>query len=883
MDPRDAVWWRRPRRADATALALLIGIPLVLFAVPTLLGHPPVAWDNLLQNYPLRVLTGEILRSGHLPLLNPLADSGTPLLGGMNAGSLFPLSLLFVIPAPLAIWALNLIVVYAGAGVGLFSLLRWYGVTTWSAAVPALLYALTGAMNGQMIHLGVVEGFALLPWYVLCLEVLYRRLGDGGPGVRRLVPPVLGIAVLWALATLSGEPRAIADMELLGLIVIVARALVPGRVAPLAARLRWVGANAVGIVWGSLIGLAQLLPGWAVITESQRTHLSYWFFGSGSLAVRWSALWFLPDALGGNGMLGQPRFFANYNLPEVTGYVGLAAWSALIAFCLRRRRGGWRRSDRPFRLYLAVAVVGAFATWGSYTPLGRLYWWLPLFGSTRLQSRNVIILDLALLVLLGWWLDQAAHPESLDHRSPARRALVALPVLAAAGGLVTELVNPGALERWLGASGTAVARAVSGRPLAIVGLVVAVALLALLMRPDRSARWRRALIAVIVADAGVFALFSTTGLAPGHTAVMPSRAHAVAYLGSTGRFALVDPSGAHGDLYDRLGLPNINVFTGLPSVQGYGSLIDSLYGRVTATHPLFSLNACALARGTFGQLRLATVVVAADQLSSSLVGASARPLTCVRPRSTERLELAFGQMLPVRTIVLASLTSRAISTGVVTVRLLGARGRPVGPARALVGRSSLRFDFAGVARDAAGVEVTAPAGARVDSALVVERGAPAVTRQLVTPFQQALAWPAWRLVRTEGTVAYFHASSVRPPVWLARAPAGSRVVSVTDTLWGETVAQVVATGPLILKRSMAGIPGWHATATSQEGSRTISLHVVRSGLIQQVTVPQGRWTVHFTYSAPHLRAGLAGSALGIVAWIGALLWWRRRRPGRVRA
>ena len=883
MESRDAVWWRRPQRADATALALLIGVPLVLFAVPTLLGHPPVAWDNLLQNYPLRVLTGEILRSGHLPLLNPLADSGTPLLGGMNAGSFFPLTLLFVIPAPLVIWAVNLIVVYAGASVGLFALLRWYGVTTWSAAVPALLYAVTGAMNGQMIHLGVVEGFALLPWYVLCLEVLHRRLGDEGPGMRRLVPPVLGIAVLWALATLSGEPRAIADMELLGLVVIVGRALVAGRAASLAARARWVGANAVGIVWGSLIGLAQLLPGWAVITESQRTHLSYWFFGSGSLAVRWSTLWFLPDALGGHGVLGQPRFFANYNLPEVTGYVGLAAWSALLAFCLRRRRGGWRPSDRPFRLYLAVALVGAFATWGSFTPLGRLFWWLPLFGSTRLQSRNVIILDLALLVLLGWWLDQATHPDSPEGRSRGRRALVALPALAAAGGLVTELVNPGALEHWLGASGTAVARATSGRPLAVVGLVVAVALLALLARRERSPRWRRALIAVIVADAGVFALFSTTGLVPGRVSVMPSRAYAEKYLGSSGRFALVDPSGAHGDLYDRLGLPNVNVFTGLPSVQGYGSLIDSLYGRVTATHPLFSLNPCQLARGTFRQLRLATVVVAADQLSPPVSRGATRALTCVAPRATDRLELAFGQMLPVRSIVLASVASRTISTGVVTVRLLGARGRPVGPARELVGRSSLRFDFPGVAPEAAGVEVTAPAGARVDSALVVERGARAPTRQLVTPFQQALSWPAWRLVRTEGTVAYFRASSVRPPVWLGRAPKGSRVGSVTDTLWGETVAQVDASGPVILKRSMTWIPGWHASATSQDGSRTISLPVERSGLIQQITVPPGRWTVRFTYSAPHLRVGLGGSALGVVSWVGALVWWRRRRPGRVRA
>ncbi|MHB1089290.1 MAG: hypothetical protein ACYC19_11085, partial [Acidimicrobiales bacterium] len=63
--------------------------------------------------------------------------------------------------------------------------------------------------------------------------------------------------------------------------------------------------------------------------------------------------------------------------------------------------------------------------------------------------------------------------------------------------------------------------------------------------------------------------------------------------------------------------------------------------------------------------------------------------------------------------------------------------------------------------------------------------------------------------------------------------------------------------------------------------------VVRSGLIQQVIVPPGDWTVHFHYHAPHIELGLLGSLLGglamLVAWFVLLEWVPRRSKARVRS
>ena len=879
-------WWRPFGRDDRWALFVLLALPLVIFGVPALFGLPAIAQDNLIQNFPLRVLTGEQLRSGHLPLLNTLANSGTPLLGGMNAGSFFPLTLLFVIPAPILVWVVNLVAVYAGAGIGLFALLRWYRISTWSALVPAALYAFTGAMNGQLVHLGVVQGYALLPWYVLAIVSLERTVSQWVHGMAlraRIVssaPAVVGIAAIWALTSLSGEPRAIAEMELLGAVLIALGVLAP-RSNPAPSwprRAEFVLANAVGITWGALIGLAQLLPGWSFINISQRTGLGYQFFGAGSLPVRWTSLLLIPDLLGGNGVLHQPAYFTHYNLPEVTGYVGVAALVATATFALRVTRRGWRGNDRHFVPFLVIGVVGIFATWGYFTPLGHLLRAIPLYGSTRLQSRNVILVDLAVLALLGWWLDEFRRDVSEARALSRARSWLALsPAIAVAILSGALLVDGGPILRYLGVSTSASGLVTYQRPTLLAHLAVAVGLV-FVVRWWRARRTRmRWLYVIIAVDALLFFTFTSTGLFGGRASPMPSQVAAAAHLGTSGRFALIDPSGAHQGLYETLGAPNVNVFTGLASVQGYGSLVNALYGNVTATHPLFSLDPCQLANGTFRQLRLDTVVVSSDKLATPVTGPLPAPKSCLPLRPAVHTERFFGQLLPVRTVVLASVFHRRVSTGTVSVQLLNYDGKLVGPVLSATGAASLTFDFSSYHRESAGFVVTAPDRAIFNFAEVATRGAHPREYRLATLFQQALSTSGWRLHQTIGTVAYFRATSLRPPAWLGSKAGSSRVVSIRTTSYGDSWVTVHDAGPTILKRSMEWIPGWRASAQNTTTHRTVSLHVVRSGLIEQVIVPRGDWTVHFYYHAPHIELGLLGTGAGLVTWLGAIAFLRRER------
>jgi len=886
-------WWRPLARDDRLAIGLILLFPLVLFGVPALAGHPSIVADNLIQNFPLRVLTGEQIRSGHLPLLNPLANSSTPLLGGMNAGSFFPATFLFVIlPAVLA-WVLNLVLVYVAAALGMFALLRWHRLSTLSATVASLVFAYTGSMMGQMVHLGVIQGFAMLPWATLALLALARALRALAPEARwretwrAMAPGVLSFAVLWGLECLTGEPRAIAEIELLTMIVVPCVVLVRSSYQPVRWRERalYVVGVVVGVGWGVVIGLAQLLPGWNFITQSQRASISYNFFGAGSLYLRWTTLLFDQTIIGSNGLLGQPSFFTSYNLPEVTGYVGVLALVAVTGFVARLTRRGWRGEERDYVLYFAVVVVGLFATWGSQTPLGYVFQQIPLFGNTRLQSRNVVLVDLGATILLGWWLNrlEAGDLEGAG-LSVRRRWLTLAPAFATVLLSLAMVVWAPVIVRWIGAPDAVSDMARHETLTLVLQVLIAGSIGAVVLWSRRLAHFVRWLVVITAVDVVVFLLFCSTGIVSGNLNVMPSRAHALSQLGGAGRFALVDPARQHFSEFVGIGAPNLNVFTRVPSVQGYGSLINSLYGNVTYTHPQFSLDSCRLVRGTFKPLRLAAVVIAADVLATPVTSTTPHPIWCQTLSSVTNAQRYFGQRLAVHDITLEGASGATVSVGPVTAQLLDAVGRAFGPIIVKLGAPTMSFDFGPDQTTATGVQLNAPAGAVLYST-TVSQNFHRPSYRLNGGFQQALSTRSWRVGSTTGTLTIFRAAHVLPSAWLEVSTKRSRITSISNARWGDSWITVRTEHPAVLRRSNEWLPGWRATAVNTVTGKSRSLDVERSGLLPRVTVPAGTWQVHFHYHAPYIELGIATSALGSLALIGAVAlyrgWFRRKTDGRI--
>jgi hypothetical protein len=872
-----------------------VGLPVLIFSVPALFGHAAIAQDNLIQNFPLRVLVGQQIDSGHLPLFNRLADSGTPLLGGMNAGAFFPLTWLFAVLPAILSWVLNLIAVYVAAALGVFALLRWHKIGTVASCTAALVYAWSGAMIGQMVHLGVVQGYAMLPWAILAMLCFAQAIQRASKvtwktRVRIVAPSVLGLTALWGLTDLSGEPRAIAEMQLITLVVVSVVLLVSATWQPTTWRDRFVYVGGVLLAgfWGGVIGLGQLLPGWSFINQSQRTDLTYQWFGAGSLNVKWTSLLFVPDIFGGNGLLHQPSYFVNYNLPEVTGYVGVLALVAFFAFLTRLTRRGWRREDRQWIVYVALIVVGLFATWGSYTPFGHLFRALPLYGSTRLQSRSFIVVDFGLVVFLGWFLQRVLDKDVAGAGLLGRRKWVTL-----APAIVTALLSffmlffGNAIDQWMTSTTTPVHLATYERPTLLIHLALALALLAVLIWGLRHRYLTRWLLVLVGLDVLVFALFCSEGFLAGRVNVEPSRSYALSAIDPVGRSALVDPSGANHYTFEDLGAANMNVFTQLPSVQGYGSLIDELYGNVTHTHPLFGLDGCQLAHGIYHQLQLSTVIVPMDKLTTLVTPTMLKPPQCVAPVLRLSIDRYFGENLGVRSVSVTGVKGQLASLDPLSAQLLNAKGELEGEAITVPAGTTVKFDFANQHESASGVVVSSLSGVLAGSVSFTEQSVPALTYDLNTQFQQALSSPAWQEKDTVGSLTYFWATSVRASAWLGTHAETSRIVKIENATWGDSWITVAATHSTVLKRSMEWIPGWHATAVNVSNGRTVTLHVVRSGLIQQVIVPPGTWKVHFHYHAPHIGVGVIGSVAGTLLLFGAICasrgWVPRRRKDKVNA
>jgi hypothetical protein len=638
----------------------LVVLPLAVFAGPALAGHPVLLGDDITQNFPLRVLVGSQIRHGHLPLSDPYIWSGAPLLGGWNAGAAYPFTLLFVILPATAAWTLNLVLTWWVAGIGCFVFLRTSRLATIPSFLGALSFSFAGAMTAQVVHFGLVAGMSWVPVALLALLQLSRCITerttyDEGLVTRRSrVGWTALLAVAGAMAILAGEPRAVADF---GVIVVIYALWRSVRLGGGAGRyLIWV---ALGLAFAVALGAVQWLPGVEAISTSQRASSNAYLFTSGSLANRWLLLMLVPDLLGGSGSLGQPPFLATYNLTEVTGYVGLMPLVASFALLARLRL---RRPLPEWLVWHLTALVGILLALGGNTPLWHLLIRVPLFGSQRLQSRNILVADMGLAFLLAYWSDawlagrtrripaDAPPPEAGDASSASPttyapsvaelprvqtpeepgtahgrlpRVLGVIPALLTVATVTVGIAWGAGLLQWLGVSARSATEDGGLRlwflPFGVLGLGAA----ALIFRGHRLGTRRRAqaLVGFVIVDLVVFTLMAVASWAPnfGHPSSPPATVSAGAQKPSpgasvptplttisadaftgSGRFAIYDPDLLDPNGLNVIGAPDRNVTQGVASVQGYSSIVDGTYASATGSHEPTGLGQDVLDPGAVG-------------------------------------------------------------------------------------------------------------------------------------------------------------------------------------------------------------------------------------------------------------------------------------------
>jgi hypothetical protein len=869
------------RRGDVVAVVLLVTLPTVIFGLPALLGHAVWPGDDLTQNLPLRILAGRDIRAGHLPLFDPYIWSGAPLLAGWNAAAAYPLTWLFAILPGTAAWTFNLIATWAVAGLGMFCFLRALRLASLASFLGSFSFAFAGGMSAQETHFGLVAG---LSWAPLALLSILRLSQSRSVASRLGWIAVLATAI--GLVILAGEPRAVDDVGAIVAIYAVWQVARLGRRAVRAAV-----SIAAGLALGAGLGAVQWLPGLAAISSSQRGVDSMALYSSGSLPVRWVLLTLVPDLLGGSGSLGQPGFFGFYNLTEVTSYVGILPLVAAFALLGRAR---WRPRLPDWLIWHVMALAGVALALGGNTPLGHVLYHLPLFGDQRLQSRNILVLDLALAVLLAYWADRP-FGDSRTRRVSREAVLGVLPALAAVAAVALAFTWGAGWVRWVGMNISPSAGVVARlRPYLVPYAVLGAAAAALVvcgrrLRPGLAARL---IGGFVVVDALVFTVLCVVEVGSGGSGASAGAASAgaasagagggrtviaaatdalrpVGTLGYPGRFAIYDPDLLDASQLSSLDPPDNNGVSdpAMPSVQGYSSTVDGLYASVTGSHQATgdgqnTLAPSAIADGTLDQLDTTVLLTPSAYLVTRDPGGG----PAAGPAGTGRRDLAAGQQatwflggtLEVSRVEVPDAHAdqdAAAGTRIGLLALDGStrwfRARAMTPSTLTVGVPEPVASVAVVAQaPGAAASLGPPSAVAADGSVSVADG------QLA----DALVPPHWAFAGLDGPFAIFANRLAQPALRVEALPGSSVTGAWIKSSGGAPAEPASATvfsphGTRVV-RAVAAISGWSATWHPRHGP-AIALTLWQDGLVQAVDVPAGLGEVTWSYTPPGFPLGLA--------------------------
>ncbi|WP_430626519.1 hypothetical protein [Sulfobacillus thermotolerans] len=413
-------------------------------------------------------------------------------------------------------------------------------------------------------------------------------------------------------------------------------------------------------------------------------------------------------------------------------------------------------------------------------------------------------------------------------------------------------------------------------PYLIVSVLLGAAAVAVIIGlPRVPERWRIGILALFTAvdlglyDAGQYWLNVPKPSVATGTGYLVAKARAEVPVRT--RYALYNPDLNDYRQVDAIGQPDLNILTGLPSFQGYGSLVSSRYNNATGAHLQATFSPTVLNLPLINQLNVSTLFTVPSSFIQR-VPLSWHPRTHVaKPLATAEKPWFFGKTLDVTALHLDMVKPLTASKGRWRVGLLVSGSDKEKWLTPQVRFSGQTVTLSWQATPMAGLAIHSPGHRPIDGAMIVTSEGKAY--RITGPLQNMIAFPKWRFVGTIGAFGVFRNTKTQGMVWLT-GPGKAEIVH--QTLQAQDTVVVSAPRATTLIRSEAYQPGWTATITGPHLDKTE--RVEPEGVIQAVAIPKGRYQVIFRYRPRSVRIGLWGSGVGIaVVVLGALTLWATRR------
>jgi hypothetical protein len=374
-------WW--PALVVALVIAWRYGAPLV--------GRVWHFEDISAYFVPLYSSAARAMRHGEFPTWDPGAWSGQPLVGDPQLGLFYPPNWIWMLVAPVRVYAwLQLFHVVVGAA-GMWALARARGRSTAAAAIAATSLAAGAFCVLELRHAMFVATTAWLPWTLWAVERLAQR---------RSVDHALWVALTLALALLAGGwSMLVWGALVLAVYAAAAIARADDRRARITLVVALAGAGALALA----LAMVQIVPALAHARLSPRALGVTREFASSYAWPSWryAATLLVPTMFGDTARgtyVGAPDQW------ELCGY-GIGLIGGLLAIAslgLRERRG------ERIALFLLTVVACEIAR-GADGFLQPLLARLPMFSSLRCPARALYVWTLAAPLLAADGVDALAE------------------------------------------------------------------------------------------------------------------------------------------------------------------------------------------------------------------------------------------------------------------------------------------------------------------------------------------------------------------------------------------------------------------------------------------------------------------------------------------
>ena len=549
---------------------LIILGPILLFG-PMLVRGEVLYWGTpMLQFVPWHQFALEVLKSGHLPLWNPLLGMGAPLLANYQSALLYPPNFLLILFGPEYGHGVLVTLHLIWAGIGMALLVRRLGLGHLSQVIAGLSYSLSGYLIARTWFISINHAAAWLPWIIYATDRLFESVSRRN--IRRVYPSVFILAVIFGFQWLTGHAQTAWYSLCLSAVWLLWRAI---SLDTWRDRLRtgftFLSAGVLGLVLTS----AQLLPTLEYLLNTPRATnvdpelaMTYSFWP-------WRALGLLLPDLFGNPSRGNYWGYANFWEDAI--YIGIIPLIFAILAIVTSLRGKGSRASLG-RFLALVSVVTICLALGKNTPVFPfLFDYVPTFDLFHAPARWNLLLIFSLTLLAAMGADQ--------WRTPSGRALYWIRLGTAGAAIIGLAGYLGA--RWLGDVEPTLVRAFV---IAGVGLVFS-GLLTLFV--DKSRKRLTMLLAggFLVIDL----LIAGSGLNPSisqevyegeaasvvkfsrtHRLYMTADLEYALKFSQTHRFDTFDP-GIDWRVVRDIGLPNTTSLDSVPSANNFDPFVPERY------------------------------------------------------------------------------------------------------------------------------------------------------------------------------------------------------------------------------------------------------------------------------------------------------------------